>query len=76
MTATDHNAVVPPATPPRLIDMKAVLRATGFASRASIYTRIPHDFPAPIRLSRRCSRWLESDVHAWITAQAAKRDAS
>jgi prophage regulatory protein len=30
-------------------------------------------FPAPIRLSRRASRWSEAEVDAWIEARLAER---
>lgn len=35
------------------------------------------DFPRPVRISRRRSAWLASEVHAWMERKAsAKRSAS
>jgi prophage regulatory protein len=31
-------------------------------------------FPAPIRLSRRASRWSETEVDAWIADRLAERE--
>jgi predicted DNA-binding transcriptional regulator AlpA len=55
-----------------LVDINTVLNLTGFKSSTPIYARVKeHKFPAPIRLSRRCSRWRLRDVMAWCEAQSA-----
>ena len=29
----------------------------------------PQEFPAPVKLGTRCTRWRSDDVRAWLTAQ-------
>ncbi len=54
-----------------LLRISTVSLATGL-SRASIYRRLAAGaFPAPVRLSTRCTRWQAADVRAWIQAQRA-----
>lgn len=54
-----------------LIDVKAVEKMVA-VSRRTIYERVQEGkFPAPIRLSSRCSRWRFSDVRDWIKQQAS-----
>ncbi len=54
-----------------LLKISTVTQATGL-SRASIYRRLAAGtFPAPVRLSTRCTRWQAADVRAWIQAQRA-----
>lgn len=54
-----------------LIDVKAVEKMLA-VSRRTIYERVQEGrFPAPIRLSSRCSRWRFSDVRDWIAQQAS-----
>lgn len=53
-----------------LIDVKSVEKMLSI-SRRTIYERVQEGkFPAPIRLSSRCSRWRFSDVRDWIAQQA------
>lgn len=52
-------------------------------SRSSIYAKLHHvpgkssyfdpSFPKPIRLGPQAVGWIESEVNAWLAAQAAKR---
>ena len=54
---------------PRLIRLPQVEHMTGL-KRSAIYQRIArNEFPAPRRVTGRCSAWLESDVTAWILAR-------
>ncbi|WP_030540315.1 AlpA family transcriptional regulator [Sphingobium sp. DC-2] len=40
-------------------------------SRSYIYVLIGrNEFPAPRNLGTRCSRWIESEVDAWISKRA------
>ena len=50
----------------RYIRMSAVLEITGL-SRTTIYSKIAAGmFPRPIRLSKRCARWSETEVLDWV----------
>lgn len=45
-----------------------VSHAVGLSS-SQIYQLITENaFPAPIKLSSRCSRWRAREVHAWLEA--------
>lgn len=58
------NATAPAAD--RLLSLAEVERLTGLRSSA-LYLRVQrNEFPAPLRISSRCSRWRESEVIAWI----------
>lgn len=54
----------------RLIRLREVQAMTGL-NRNLIY-ELP-DFPKCIKISTRCSAWLESEVQAWIHAQIEKQ---
>ena len=55
----------------QLINVKTVGIAVGLG-RSAIYDRVSKgEFPQPIRLGHRCTRWRVADVQAWI-AQAAQ----
>lgn len=52
--------------PDRFLRISDVVARTAL-SRSHIYNLIGRDqFPAPRRLGTRCSRWIESEVDAWI----------
>ena len=52
----------------RLLSLREVERLTGLRSSA-IYLRVSRgEFPQPLRISSRCSRWKESEVAEWIAA--------
>jgi prophage regulatory protein len=56
-----------------LIDIKVVCQMTGFSSSTPIYDRLREgDFPQPIRLSARCTRWRASAVKTWIASKEGK----
>ncbi|MEQ1761077.1 MAG: AlpA family transcriptional regulator [Vicinamibacterales bacterium] len=57
-------------TPPTtLIRLPEVLRRVAL-SRSSIYLRINQgSFPRPVKLGPSVSRWLESDIEAWLQTQ-------
>ena len=55
-----------------LLRIATVRQATGL-STATIYRKLnAGEFPQPVRLGARCSRWKAEDVRAWIQAQGAK----
>lgn len=57
----------------RLIRIDEVLHICGL-SRSSLYANIQSgNFPAQVKLSKKASAWLYSEVLAWIAARAADR---
>lgn len=58
-----------------LLKLQTVRDMTGL-STSSIYRRMAFDFPQPVRLSSRCSRWRAGDVTAWLRKQAAQAKAT
>lgn len=55
----------------RLIRIDEVLHICGF-SRSSLYASIQRgEFPAQVKLSKKASAWLYSEVLAWV---ASRRD--
>jgi prophage regulatory protein len=56
-----------------LLRIQTVGQATGL-SGATIYRKLAAgQFPAPVRLGSRCTRWKAADVRAWIQAQGAEQ---
>lgn len=56
-----------------LLRRSTVEQATGL-STASIYRLLSkQQFPQPVRLSTRCTRWRAGDIRAWLVAQAEAR---
>ncbi len=56
---------------PQLLRIKSVLAKTGL-SRSTMYVLIADGrFPAPVKLSARCSAWPSDKVDAWIAARIA-----
>jgi len=53
----------------RLLDIKQVVPMAGVQRSALNEWSKDGRFPAPIRLSARCTRWKLSEVQAWIAAQ-------
>jgi len=61
------------ATLPNALLTIRTVRALVAMSPATIYRRLAEgNFPAPVRLSSRCTRWRAGDVTAWLSRQAAK----
>ena len=51
-----------------------VLKRTGH-SRSGLYAAVAAgQFPAPVKIGRRCSAWPESEVMAWQQARIDARD--
>lgn len=58
----------------RLIKIDEVLHICGL-SRSSIYAFIKKgEFPAQVKLSKKASAWVHSEVIAWANARAGLRD--
>lgn len=52
-----------------LLRLSTVVAITGL-SRSSIYARLSaNQFPQPVRLGSRCTRFRAADVQAWLAAQ-------
>ena len=61
-----EDLVGPAAEPLALLRLGEVLAMTGM-SRSTLYDRIRNgDFPEPLRLGSRMSRWRRGDVQAWL----------
>jgi prophage regulatory protein len=61
--------------PIRLIDLQEVMRRTGL-KRDSIYRMGKlQRMPAPVKVSDWASRWVESEIDAYIANRIASRDA-
>lgn len=57
----------------RLIKIEEVLHICGL-SRSSIYAFIQRgEFPVQVKLSKKASAWVQSEVIAWATARASQR---
>ena len=59
--------------PNALLMLQTVAAVTGL-SRSTIFRKMaadPPQFPAPIRLGKRCTRWRSACVRAWLSAQVA-----
>lgn len=56
----------------RLLRITEVVQMTSI-SKSHIYTLIKRaQFPSPISLGRKCSRWREEDVVGWIANTKAR----
>ena len=54
--------------PTALLRIETVQALTGL-SRATIYSRaVQGDFPSPLKLGPRCSRWRASSISEWLEA--------
>lgn len=54
-----------------LLSLPTVKALIGIAGDSTVMKLVGDKrFPAPIRLSHRCSRWRAGDVRAWLAAQA------
>ena len=59
--------------PDALLKIQTVAAVTGL-SASTIFRKVaadPPQFPAPVRLGKRCTRWHSSSVRGWLAAQVA-----
>ncbi len=69
--ATTAEARNPLGVPQALLPISVVEELIGLR-KSAIYRRVAcGDFPEPMRLSSKCSRWRAGDVAAWLEAQGA-----
>ena len=57
--------------PHALLKIQTVADITALSS-STIFRKLaadPPQFPAPVRLGKRCTRWRAADVRAWLAAQ-------
>ncbi|HIQ16539.1 MAG TPA: AlpA family phage regulatory protein [Novosphingobium capsulatum] len=55
-----------PPAPERLLRIQEVMHMTSL-SRSYIHAKVARgEFPAPIKLGYKCTRWLQSQVADWI----------
>lgn len=56
-----------------LLRIRTVTQVTGLSS-ATVYRKLAaKQFPQPVRLGKRCTRWKAADVRAWIQAQGGEQ---
>lgn len=54
-----------------LLKLRTVQAITGL-SRSTIYAKLAkRQFPTPVRLGTRCTRFKAADISAWLAAQTA-----
>lgn len=69
--ANTSEAKNPLGVPQALLPLSVVEGVVGLG-KSAIYSRVARgDFPKPIRLSVKCSRWRAGEISAWLEAQAA-----
>ena len=62
------------ATADRLIRIDEVLHICGL-SRSALYASIQKgDFPVQVKLSKKASAWVYSEILAWVRERAASRN--
>ena len=60
-----------PHQPERLLKIDEVMRRTSL-SRTHLYALIKRgEFPAQRKMGYKCSRWVESEIDAWVGKLAA-----
>lgn len=57
--------------PDALLKIQTVGTVVGLSSSSIHRKTAAGEFPAPIRLGARCTRWRAADVRAWLAAQVA-----
>ena len=56
---------------PKLLRLEEVMQRTALG-RSTIYDRVSRGlFPEPVRLGRKCTRWIDEDINAWIRRGSA-----
>ena len=60
---------------PNILRIKQVIAKTGL-SRSVVYDLVKEGtFPKQVKLAKRSSGWLESEINEWINDRVAERDA-
>lgn len=74
MTHSSIAAILNPAVPPdladlALLDIKTLEPVVGLKSSA-IHDRVRrHEFPEPVRIGQRCTRWTVASIKQWLQEQ-------
>ena len=67
MHATSPKTTATPPAPERLVSVKEVCTITG-AGRSWVFKKTAaREFPQPVRIGTRYTRWKAGDVHDWLT---------
>lgn len=68
-SAAQRQPIEAVTLPDALLKVQTISAVAGMSS-ATIYRKVASgDFPAPVRLGARCTRWKSGDVQAWLAAQ-------
>ena len=68
-----HQSLEAAALPDALLRIKTVAEQVGL-SVATIYRKMGEgQFPQPVRLGARCTRFKASDIRAWVAAQVTSQ---
>lgn len=54
-----------------LLKIQTVAAVTAISASTIFRKTAAGDFPEPVRLGSRCTRWRAADVRAWLAAQVA-----
>ena len=57
--------------PDALLKIKTVATVTGLSASTIFRKTAAGEFPEPVRLGARCTRWKSASVRAWLVAQVA-----
>ncbi len=57
--------------PDALLKIQTVATVTALSASSIFRKTAAGEFPEPIRLGARCTRWRAADVRAWLAAQVA-----
>ena len=71
--APTHGAIPRPleaaSLPDALLKIQTVGTDTGLSASSIFRKTAAGEFPEPVRLGARCTRWRAADVQAWLAAQ-------
>lgn len=62
--------------PDALLRVQTVAAVTALSSSSIFRKTAAGEFPKPVRLGTRCTRWRSADVRAWLAAQGAPAPAA
>ena len=61
--------------PDALLKVQTVAAVTGLSASSIFRKTAAGEFPEPVRLGARCTRWKSASVRAWIAAQGPQATA-
>lgn len=75
MSARKRGAIPQPleaaSLPDALLKIQTVATVTAMSPSSIFRKTAAGEFPEPVRLGARCTRWRAADVRAWLAAQVA-----